>query len=449
MKVGVIGTGYVGLPTGVCLAEIGHEIICCDKSARKIESLAAGKITLFEDGLEELFHKNVAAQRLRFTTSLKECVENSRVVIIAVGTPPQPVTLEADLKYVHAVASGLAEHIRGYTVVVVKSTVPVGTGDTVEGLIRDKIPEADFDVVSIPEFLREGFAVHDFFHPERLVVGADSGRAVRVIRELYQFFENRAPMLFVRRRSSEIIKYAANAFLAVKIHYINEVADLCEKIGADVREVGSGLGLDSRIGPRFLNPGPGYGGSCFPKDTAALAYVGQQNNVDLSLIRAAIDGNRRRKMAMADKALALVANIRSPRIAVWGLAFKGGTDDCRESPAVEIVERLLEREKVLEGKLSISAYDPEAAENARQILGDRISYADSPYSALHGADLLLVLTEWPQFRDLDLEKAKSAMRGPVILDARNLLDADLAAETGFLYFDVGNGRRGRDQGRGL
>jgi UDPglucose 6-dehydrogenase len=441
MKVGVIGTGYVGLPTGVGLAELGHEVTCCDKSSRIIESLSSGRITLYEDGLEELFLKHRGSGRLRFTTSLAECVEHSQVVIIAVGTPPHPVTKEADLRYVHAVASSLAEHITDYTVVIVKSTVPVGTGDTVESLIKDKVPEAACDVVSIPEFLREGFAVYDFFHPDRIVIGADSPRAAEVVRELYGSFSDRVPMVFVRRRSSEIIKYAANAFLAIKIHYINEMADLCEKTGADVREVARGMGLDSRIGPKFLNPGPGYGGSCFPKDTAAIAYVGRQNNVELSLVNAAIDGNRRRKAAMADKALDLVAEVDSPKIAVLGLAFKEGTDDCRESPAIQIIERLLEREKSLETRLRISAYDPQAVENARHILDGRVEYAGDPYQALSASDLMLVLTEWPQFRELDLEKAKLTMRGSTILDTRNILNADQAMKAGFTYIDIGDGGR--------
>ena len=441
MRVGVIGTGYVGLPTGVGLAELGHEVVCCDKNNQKIDALSSGNITLYEEGLDELLQKQLRSGRLRFTTSLKECVEASKAVIIAVGTPPHPVTREADLRYVYAVASSLAEHISEYTTVIVKSTVPVGTGDTVESLIKDKVPSAEFDVISIPEFLREGYAVHDFFHPDRIVVGADAQRAVEVVRELYSPFEGQVPMVFTRRRSSEIIKYAANAFLAIKIHYINEIADLCEKTGADVRAVARGMGLDSRIGSKFLSPGPGYGGSCFPKDTAAIAYVGQQNAVDLSLINAAIDGNRRRKTAMADKALSLVANVSRPKIAVMGLAFKCGTDDCRDSPAIEIIELLLERAKSLETKLRISAHDPKAVDNARPILNGRIEYAGDPYQALHEADLMLVLTEWPQFGELDLEKAKLAMRGSIILDTRNILEADQAAKAGFTYLGIGGGRR--------
>ena len=284
MKIGIIGTGYVGLPTGVGLAELGNEVICIDREPSKIEALQSGKLTIYEDGLEDLFKKNVASGNIRFTTSMKEGVENADLVIIAVGTPPHPVTKEADMKYIHAAATELAEHLQGYTVIATKSTVPVGTGDDVEGLIRKKNPTADFDVVSLPEFLREGFAVHDFFSPDRVVVGANSERAKNVLKELYKPFEGKTKMLFVKRRSSETIKYASNAFLAIKIHYINEMADFCEKAGADVYEVAQGMGLDSRIGNKFLNPGPGYGGSCFPKDTNAMAYMGRTNGVNLSLI---------------------------------------------------------------------------------------------------------------------------------------------------------------------
>ena len=291
MKIGIIGTGYVGLPTGVGLAELGNEVICIDREPSKIEALQSGKLTIYEDGLEDLFKKNVASGNIRFTTSMKEGVENADLVIIAVGTPPHPVTKEADMKYIHAAATELAEHLQGYTVIATKSTVPVGTGDDVEGLIRKKNPTADFDVVSLPEFLREGFAVHDFFSPDRVVVGANSERAKNVLKELYKPFEGKTKMLFVKRRSSETIKYASNAFLAIKIHYINEMADFCEKAGADVYEVAQGMGLDSRIGNKFLNPGPGYGGSCFPKDTNAMAYMGRTNGVNLSLIEAAIAGN--------------------------------------------------------------------------------------------------------------------------------------------------------------
>lgn len=431
MKIGIIGTGYVGLPTGVGLAELGNQVTCIDREISKIEALRAGKITLFEDGLEELFHKNLQKGNIKFTTSMAEGVSDADLVIIAVGTPPHPVTKEADMKYIHAAATELAEHLHGYTVIATKSTVPVGTGDVVEGLIAKKNPQADFDVVSLPEFLREGFAVHDFFHPDRIVVGANTPRARRVIEELYRPFDGKTQMLFVKRRSSETIKYASNAFLAIKIHYINEIADFCEKTGADVLEVAKGMGLDSRIGNRFLNPGPGYGGSCFPKDTLAMAYMGRQNGVNLTLINAAIVGNADRKKKMAERILEAVKEIESPKIAVLGLAFKDGTDDCRESPAMEIVAELVSR------GADITAYDPKAARNAQNLIGEQISYAKDMYEALQNADVLAVLTEWNEFKSLDLNKAAGLMRNRKIVDCRNLLNRDKAEKAGFTYQGIG------------
>ena len=309
MKIGIIGTGYVGLPTGVGLAELGNEVTCIDRETRKIESLREGKLTLFEAGLEKIFHKNVKAGRIKFTTSMKEGVSEADLVIIAVGTPPHPITKAADMKYIYAAATELAGYLTGYTVVATKSTVPVGTGDDIESLISEKNPFADFDVVSLPEFLREGFAIYDFFHPDRIVVGANTEKARNVIGELYKPFEGKTNMLFVKRRSAETIKYASNAFLAIKIHYINEMANFCEKTGADIEEVAKGMGLDTRIGNRFLNPGPGYGGSCFPKDTMAMSYMARQNGVDMTLINAAIKGNAERKKQMAQSRLAAVKAI--------------------------------------------------------------------------------------------------------------------------------------------
>ncbi len=432
MKIGIIGTGYVGLPTGVGLAELGNEVICIDREISKIEALRNGHLTIYEDGLEELFKKNVANGRISFTTSMKEGVENADLVIIAVGTPPHPVTKEADMKYIHAAATELAEHLRGYTVIATKSTVPVGTGDDVESLIHKKNPQADFDVVSLPEFLREGFAIHDFFNPDRIVIGANTEKACTLLRELYKPFEHKAKILCVSRRSSETIKYASNAFLSLKIHYINEMADFCEKAQADIYEVARGMGLDSRIGDKFLNPGPGYGGSCFPKDTNAMAYMGRQNGVVLSLIEAAIKGNEVRKEKMAERIIAALPDIEAPKIAVLGLAFKGGTDDCRVSPAMSIIENLIKADVG-----AITAYDPEAMPNARKILGDKIMYADDAYSAVKGADVLAILTEWEDFRHLDLARIKSLMRTPTIVDLRNLLDPQTVIAAGFTYSRIG------------
>lgn len=431
MKIGIIGTGYVGLPTGVGLAELGNQVTCIDREPSKIEALQAGKITLYEDGLEELFHKNVKAGRIKFTTSMKEGVSGADLVIIAVGTPPHPVTKEADMKYIHAAATELAEYLTDYTVVATKSTVPVGTGDDIEALISKKNPFADFDVVSLPEFLREGFAVHDFFHPDRIVVGANTEKAKSVIKELYKPFEGKTNMLFVKRRSAETIKYASNAFLAIKIHYINEMADFCEKTGADICEVAKGMGLDTRIGNRFLNPGPGYGGSCFPKDTLALAYMARQNGVDMTLINATIKGNAERKKQMAQRILKSVKEIDHPKIAVLGLAFKDGTDDCRESPAMEIVGELVSQ------GADITAYDPKAMGTACTLVGNKIQYADTMYQAIKDADVLAILTEWNEFKSLDLDQVAHLMSHKKIIDCRNLLDADKSKKLGFEYQGIG------------
>lgn len=431
MKVAIIGTGYVGLPTGVGLAELGHEVTCIDREESKINPLKEGKITLFEEGLEDLFHKNLKSGRLKFTTNMKEGVEIADLVIIAVGTPPHPVTKEADMKYIHAAATELADHLQGYTVIATKSTVPVGTGDDIETLISKKNPKADFDVVSLPEFLREGFAVYDFFHPDRIVVGANTDRAREVIKELYKPFRGKTNMLFVKRRSSETIKYASNAFLAIKIHYINEMANFCEKAGADIYEVAKGMGADSRIGDKFLNPGPGYGGSCFPKDTNAMAFMGRMNDMHLELIECAIRGNDRRKQEMSQRIMDAVKDIKKPRLAVLGLAFKGGTDDCRESPAMQILAPLVEK------GYYITAFDPKAMENAKKILGNKILYAKDEYEAAKGADVLVVLTEWNRFKKLDLEKLGKVMQRKRVVDLRNAFRAEDLEKAGFDYSGIG------------
>ncbi|HDZ4982032.1 TPA: UDP-glucose/GDP-mannose dehydrogenase family protein [Campylobacter jejuni] len=431
MKIGIIGTGYVGLPTGVGLAELGNDVICIDREKSKIDALNSGILTIYEDNLEELFHKNVKEGRLKFTTSMQEGIKDADLVIIAVGTPPHPVTKEADMKYIHAAATELADYLTGYTVIATKSTVPVGTGDDIESLISKKNPNAEFDVLSLPEFLREGFAVYDFFNPDRIIVGTNSQRAKAAIEKLYEPFKGKSELLFVSRRSSETIKYASNAFLAIKIHYINEMANFCEKAGADVLEVAKGMGLDTRIGNRFLNPGPGYGGSCFPKDTLAMAFMGKQNDIDLTLINAAIKGNEERKNHMSERILNSVKDIKNPKIAVLGLAFKDGTDDCRESPAVDIVFKLLEQ------KVQICAYDPKAMDLAKQILGDKIDYANSMYEAIKDADAIAILTEWKEFSSLDLKKAYDLVRHKKIIDLRNLIDKNEAIKLGFEYQGIG------------
>ncbi len=431
MKIGIIGIGYVGLPTGVGLAELGNEVVCVDKIKEKIDDLKAGKLTIYEDGLEELFKKNIAEGRLSFTTSMRKAVEGADVVLIAVGTPPHPITHEADMKYIYAAATELAEYLTDYTVIATKSTVPVGTGDNVEQIIRTKNPTARFDVISLPEFLREGFAIHDFFNPDRIVIGSNSERATALIKELYAPFIDKTNMLFVSRRSSETIKYASNAFLAMKIHYINEIADFCEKSGADISEVAKGMGLDSRIGSRFLNAGLGYGGSCFPKDTMAMAYMGRAVGTPIELIETTIAGNKKRKEKMAERVLAAVKQIPHAKIAVWGLAFKDGTDDCRQSPAMDVIAALLQH------KVDITAYDPKAMGTACQLLGDKIAYADDMYVAVKDADVLVILTEWKQFAAVDLNGVAQLMRSKKILDFRNMLNPAEAIKLGFEYRCIG------------
>lgn len=431
MKIGIIGTGYVGLPTGVGLAELGNTVICVDKIKEKIDALNAGKLTLYEDGLEEMFAENLKSGRLKFTTDMRQAVADADVVLLAVGTPPHPITQEADLQYIYAAASELADYLTGYTVIATKSTVPVGTGDQIEQLVRQQNPTAQFDVVSLPEFLREGFAIHDFFHPDRIVIGSNSSQALEVMQKLYQPFADKTKILCVSRRSSEAIKYASNAFLAMKIHYINEMADFCEKAGADVREVALGMGLDSRIGNRFLNAGLGFGGSCFPKDTMAMAHMARAVGEPIELIETTIIGNKKRKQRMAERVLATLKDMPHARIAIWGLAFKNGTDDCRQSPAIDIINELLDK------KSDIVAYDPKAMTTARKILGDKIAYADDMYAAAKNADVLVILTEWPQFADADLTHLAKIMRRQKILDFRNMLKAEDALKLGFEYQCIG------------
>lgn len=431
MKIAIIGTGYVGLPSGVGFASFGNEVVCIDKDEAKIKALQSGKPTLYEDGLEKLFLEAVRSGNLRFTTSIKDGVQDADVVILAVGTPPHPETKEADLRYIYAAAEELAPYITGYTVVANKSTVPVGTGDAVENIIKKTNPSADFDVVSLPEFLREGYALYDFFHPDRIVAGCNTLRAENVIKELYASFENKTEMLFVKRKSSETIKYASNAFLAMKIHYINEMADFCEKAGADVDEVARGMGLDKRIGNKFLNAGVGFGGSCFPKDTMAMALMGDKFGVDLSLIKQTIRGNKARKEKMAERILDMVKDEKQPQIGVLGLAFKNGTDDVRESPAMEIIAHLIQK------GARVKAFDYQATENAKKVFGDKIEYASSEKDVFENADVVAVLTEWPEFKALDYQKLLPLMKYHKIADFRNLLNPEEMKKLGFEYVRIG------------
>lgn len=431
MKVAIIGTGYVGLPTGVGLAELGNEVCCVDKMQEKISALNAGELTLYEDGLEELFKKNIKNGRLTFTTSMAKAVIGADVVLLAVGTPPHPETKEADLQYIYAAAKELAQYLEGYTVIATKSTVPVGTGDEIEAIVRKVSPQADFDVISLPEFLREGFAIHDFFHPDRIVVGANSERAREVMKRLYAPFDGKTEFLWVKRKSSEAIKYASNAFLAMKIHYINEMANFCEKSGADINEVAKGMGMDSRIGNKFLNAGPGYGGSCFPKDTNAMAQMARKYGVRLNLIETTIAKNDERKAEMAERVIAKIKSNPQGKIAVLGLAFKGGTDDCRESPAMDILKELLKHSG------NIAVYDPKAMKNAEKILGKQVVYAKDIYEACNGAEILVILTEWEEFRSLDLQRIRGLMKAHKIVDLRNMLNVDEVRKSGFDYSCIG------------
>lgn len=431
MKIGIIGTGYVGLPTGAGLADLGNEVICIDKDDNKIKKLREGYSTIYEEGLDDLLKRNVKEGRLSFTTSMKEGVENADIVIIAVGTPLDPRTGEADLQYIYAAAEELSDHLNGYTLVATKSTVPVGTGEKIEAIIKKNNKNKDTDIVSLPEFLREGFAVKDFFYPDRIVVGADSERAFSLIRELYKPLADRTEILCVKRRSAEVIKYASNAFLAMKIHYINEMSDFCETVDADIAEVAKGMGLDNRIGNKFLNAGPGYGGSCFPKDTNAMAYMGRCAKVNLSLVEATIRGNDLRQTTMARRILNKCDDVKNCKIAVWGLAFKNGTDDIRQSPAMAIVEQLLQN------GADLTVYDPKAMDNASSVLGTKVKYAQNALDAVKGADVLAILTEWKEFALVKTEDLQKLMRGKKIVDLRNMLRDRNLQEKGFDYCCVG------------
>ncbi len=432
MRITMIGTGYVGLVSGACFADFGHVVTCVDKDVRKIERLNAGDIPIYEPGLKRLVSNNVAEERLFFTTESKDAIANADAVFIAVGTPSRRGDGHADLQYVYAVAEEIAEHMSGFTVVVTKSTVPVGTGDEVEAIIKKARPDADFAVVSNPEFLREGAAIKDFKIPDRIVVGTEDERARAVMREVYRpLFLKESPIVFTSRRTSELIKYAGNAFLAVKITFINEMADLCEKVGANVQEVARGIGLDGRIGPKFLNAGPGYGGSCFPKDTLALSKTANDYGAPVRIVDTVVEVNKARKRAMAGKVIdALGGDVKGKRIAALGLAFKQNTDDMRDAPSLDIVPMLQE------AGASLVAFDPEAMGEAAKLLPD-LELAKSPWEALEGADAMVIITEWDQFRALDLERIKKAMAGNIVVDLRNIYRPDNMAAKGFSYTSIG------------
>ena len=432
MRVTMIGSGYVGLVSGACFADFGHEVVCVDKDERKIAALLAGKMPIFEPGLEQLVAKNVSAGRLRFTTDFAEGVTDADAVFIAVGTPSRRGDGHADLSYVYAAAKEIGEALSGFTVVVTKSTVPVGTGDEVERIIREANPEADFAVISNPEFLREGAAIDDFKRPDRIVLGGADPRGLEVMRAIYRPLSlNRAPVVEMSRRGAELTKYAGNAFLATKITFINEIADLCEKVGADVQEVARGIGLDGRIGSKFLHAGPGYGGSCFPKDTLALLKTSQDYDAPQRIIEAVVMVNDNRKRAMGRKVIqALDGDVRGKTIAVLGLTFKPNTDDMRDSPAIAVIQTLQD------AGANIRAFDPEGMEQAQLVL-DGVTYCDSPYDAIDGADGLAIVTEWDAFRALDLKRVRSMLKQPVLVDLRNIYPPAEVEAAGLRYVGVG------------
>lgn len=432
MRVAIIGTGYVGLVSGACFADFGHTVTCVDKDAGKIEKLENGIMPIYEPGLDSLVAKNVKEERLFFTTDPASAIRNADAVFIAVGTPSRRGDGHADLSYVYGAAEEIAQLMDGFTVVVTKSTVPVGTGDEVEAIIRRTRPDADFAVVSNPEFLREGAAIKDFKIPDRVVVGTEEERAREVMRELYRpLFLNETPILFTSRRTSELIKYAANAFLAVKITFINEMADLCEKVGANVQEVSRGIGLDGRIGSKFLNAGPGYGGSCFPKDTLALTKTANDYGSPVRIVDTVIDVNASRKKAMADKVIAAMGgDVKGRTIGVLGLAFKQNTDDMRDAPSLDILPALQA------AGAKVVAYDPEAMKEAAHLLKD-ITFADSAYKAVDGADAMVIITEWDQFRALDMDRIKAAMKSNVVVDLRNIYSPEDMRRRGFAYTSIG------------
>ncbi|WP_193368390.1 UDP-glucose dehydrogenase family protein [Pelagibius marinus] len=432
MRIAMVGTGYVGLVSGACFSEFGTEVVCIDKDADKIARLEKGEIPIFEPGLDVLVANNRKAGRLSFTTELAKAVGEAEAVFIAVGTPTGRTGGEADLSYVYDAVREVAAALKGYTVVVNKSTVPVGTGREVERIIRESNPQADFDVVSNPEFLREGAAINDFMRPDRVIIGAETERAQEVMRELYRvLYLIETPILFTTLETAELTKYAGNAFLATKITFINEIADLCEKVGADVHDVARGIGLDGRIGRKFLHPGPGYGGSCFPKDTLALVHTAQKAGAPVRIVETVADINDKRKKAMASRIVeACDGSVAGKTVAILGVTFKPNTDDMRDAPSLEIVPALIA------AGAKVQAFDPEGMEQAKPMLAG-VQWCGSAYEAMTGADVVAILTEWNEFRALDMERVKEAMKAPVMVDLRNVYSpADMTA-AGFRYSSVG------------
>jgi len=440
MRIAMVGSGYVGLVSGACFADFGHDVVCVDKDPAKIEALRAGRMPIYEPGLDALVAENVRQNRLSFGTDLAEAVAGADAVFIAVGTPSRRGDGFADLTYVYAAAREIAQAVAGYTVVVTKSTVPVGTGDEVERIIRETAPGADVAVVSNPEFLREGAAIDDFKRPDRIVIGCEDARAEEVMREVYRPLSlNAAPVYVMGRRTAELTKYAANAFLATKITFINEIADLCERVGANVQEVARGIGLDKRIGPKFLHAGPGYGGSCFPKDTLALVKTAQDHGTPVRIVETVVAVNDQRKRAMARKVIAACGgSVRGKRIAVLGLTFKPNTDDMRDAPSLSVIAGLQD------AGAGVIAYDPEGIEQARPLL-EGVAFAQDAYACAEGADALVIVTEWNAFRALDFGRLRQVMAQPVMIDLRNVYTPAQAERHGFHYRGVGV-RSGADEG---
>ncbi len=432
MRVAMIGSGYVGLVSGTCFADFGHTVTCIDKDEAKVAALRQGVIPIYEPGLDVLVASNVREGRLSFTTDLKEAVAAADVVFIAVGTPSRRGDNHADLAFVYQAARDIAGALSDFTVVCTKSTVPVGTGDEIERIIREVNPAAEVSVASNPEFLREGAAIEDFKHPDRIVIGVTDTRARETMTELYApLFINQAPLLFTERRAAELIKYAANAFLATKITFINEIADLCEEVGVNVQDVARGIGLDNRIGTKFLHAGPGYGGSCFPKDTNALAKTAQDVGVPLRLVESVIAANDQRKRGVARKVMAACGgSVRGKTIAILGLTFKPNTDDMRDAPSIAVIRYLQDN------GARVRAYDPKGVDQARTELSD-VAYMPDAYACVDGADALCIVTEWEQFRALDLERVRALLKAPVIVDLRNIYKPDDMLRRGFTYYSVG------------
>jgi len=435
MNIAVIGTGYVGLVTGACFAEFGVHVTCVDKDQDKIAALQKGQIPIYEPGLSELVNKNRTGGRLQFTTDIASAVRGALGVFIAVGTPPRGDG-SANLVYVEAVAETIAQHLNGYKVIVTKSTVPVGTGDRLRKIIGKNLKEqVDFDIVSNPEFLREGSAIEDFLRPNRVVIGASSQQAVAIMTDLYRpLYLIETPFIVTDVATAEMIKYASNAFLATKISFINELANLCEKVGADVHLVAKGMGLDGRIGPKFLHPGPGYGGSCLPKDTMALTQIAKENGCELELLSAVIRVNTKQRSVMVEKIQQALGRLEGKTLGVLGLAFKPNTDDTRESPAIEIIQALMK------SGAKIRTYDPAAMAEARKILKD-VTYCNDAYDAVRDADAAVLLTEWNEFRNLDLDRLRQSLRQPIFIDLRNVYDAQRMNRAGFRYIGVGRGTK--------